>query len=59
MKKQIRIAVKQREVDVERLAEALLDLVAHLSPDEQERFAELGRQQKAKGGKPTTRGAAA
>ena len=56
--KQLRIIPKRRELDVERLAGALLDLVAQLSPDEHERFARLGRQQKSKGGKAPAKGTA-
>jgi hypothetical protein len=41
--KDVRIAVVRRtEIDFERLAEVLLDLVASLEPDERDRMAEEG-----------------
>lgn len=53
MTKQIRIIPKRRDVDVERLAVALLDMVAGLSEEERQRFAAEGGRvlEKVKGGK--------
>jgi hypothetical protein len=40
----IRIIPKRREVDVGRLAEALLVLIDHLSPEDRARFLAEGRR---------------
>jgi hypothetical protein len=43
-KKRIRIIPKHRELDLEKLAEALLDLVDSLTPEQLERFAADGER---------------
>lgn len=40
--KNIRIIPKRRDLDLDKLAEALLDLVDSLSPEEKERFEKIG-----------------
>jgi hypothetical protein len=42
--KRIRIIPKRRELDLEKLAEALLDLVDSLTPEQLERFATDGER---------------
>jgi hypothetical protein len=42
-KQRIRIIPKRREVDAARLAEALLDLVDHLSPEDKARYLVEGK----------------
>ena len=42
--KKIRIIPKRRELDLDKLAEALLDLVESLTPEQLERFADDGER---------------
>jgi hypothetical protein len=42
--KHIRIIPKLREPDLDKLAEALLDLVDSLTPEERDHFAAIGEQ---------------
>jgi hypothetical protein len=61
MDKQIRIIPKRRVLDVDRLAEALLDLVDTLGPEERQRFAAEGERllQEQKKGRKARKGSAA
>jgi hypothetical protein len=62
MNKQVRIIPKRREIiDFPRLAEALLDVVASLSPTERKRFESEGERvlKTVEGGRKPKRGNAA
>jgi hypothetical protein len=58
--KQIRIVpVYRDQIDVERLAEALLDLIDSLNEEQRARFLADGEANKAKGGSAARKGSAA
>jgi len=61
MSNRVRIIPKRRVIDVDRLAEALLDLVAELDNDSKQESEVQGRAlpKQSKGGRPAQKGTAA